>query len=138
MYTGITRSANDVLAQQSQNTSTKSEARLALREMTQIARSLRTSLSENSLEDFGKALHEAWLLKKSLVSSISSDAINEWYETGLKNGAVGGKLLGAGGGGFLLFYAPQDRHRDIVQALPGLQRTPFQLEPQGSKIIYVE
>ncbi len=138
MYTGITRSANDVLAQQSQKTAANREVRSALRTMTQIATHLRDALTSNQLEEFGKSLHEAWMLKKTLVSSISNDQINDWYETALRNGALGGKLLGAGGGGFLLFYAPQELHRNIIEALPGMQHTPFRMEPQGSKIIYVE
>ena len=138
MYTGITRSANDVLAQQSQKTATDPEVRSTLRTMTQIATHLRDALTANQLEEFGKSLHEAWILKKTLVSSISNDRINDWYETALRKGALGGKLLGAGGGGFLLFYAPQELHQVIIEALPGMQHTPFRMEPQGSKIIYVE
>ena len=138
MYTGVTRSAQNVLAQQSQKTTTDPEVRSALRTMTQIATRLRDSLSADCLDEFGKCLHEAWMLKKSLVSGISNDEINEWYEIALRNGALGGKLLGAGGGGFLLFYAPRELHQNIIAALPGMQHTPFRMEPQGSKIIYVE
>ncbi len=83
-------------------------------------------------------LHESWLLKKSLAAAISSERIDGLYERARERGAIGGKLLGAGGGGFLLLYAHPDRHPAIVSALAELLPTPFRLEPQGSKIIYVE
>jgi D-glycero-alpha-D-manno-heptose-7-phosphate kinase len=83
-------------------------------------------------------LHQGWLEKKKLASGISNAQIDAWYERARQHGAIGGKLLGAGGGGFLLLYAPLERHRDIVRAMPELLPVAFRLEPQGSKIIYVE
>jgi D-glycero-alpha-D-manno-heptose-7-phosphate kinase len=83
-------------------------------------------------------LHAGWLEKKKLASGISNPQIDAWYETARRNGAIGGKVLGAGGGGFLLLYAHPDRFVDIMQALPELHPVMFKLEPQGSKIIYVE
>ena len=73
-----------------------------------------------------------------MASNISNSVIDEWYEKARMHGAIGGKILGAGGGGFLLLYAPPERHADIVGALPELRPFPFRFEPQGSKIIYVE
>jgi len=89
------------------------------------------------LNAFGELLHEAWEIKKSLESSISNAEIDDLYERGLRAGALGGKLLGAGEGGFLLFFCEphlQDRLRRELSELPEL---PFQLEPEGSKVIYV-
>jgi D-glycero-alpha-D-manno-heptose-7-phosphate kinase len=83
-------------------------------------------------------LHEGWLLKKSLASSISSSGIDEWYERARKHGAIGGKILGAGGGGFLLLYAHPEYHPAIVSALAELSPVKFRFEPQGSKIVYIE
>ena len=77
-------------------------------------------------------------MKQKLASGISNGRINCWYDTARGHGAVGGKVLGAGGGGFLLLYAPPERHAEIKQALCELPAFPFHFEPQGTKIIYVE
>jgi D-glycero-alpha-D-manno-heptose-7-phosphate kinase len=76
------------------------------------------------------------MAKKSLTGGISNDVIDGWYEKARRAGAVGGKLLGAGAGGFLMFYAPPERHEAITRALK-LRRTDFKFEPQGSRIIFV-
>jgi D-glycero-alpha-D-manno-heptose-7-phosphate kinase len=85
----------------------------------------------------GRILHENWLLKQSITDGISSGQINTWYERALGAGALGGKLLGAGGGGFLLFYAPPEKHDAITSALSDLRCIPFSMEPRGSRIIFV-
>ena len=102
------------------------------------ADALRVALESDDLEAFGEILHEGWMLKKTLASGISNAQIDYWYETGRKHGAKGGKLLGAGGGGFLLFYADKDRRQEIIDALPELRPIGIELEPQGSKIVYIE
>ena len=134
-YTGGTRAARDILVRQSGNT----PARLTeLSHMCQIAHSLREVLTTGrDLNEFGRMLHQAWQLKKSLEPSISNDRIERQYERGLSAGALGGKLLGAGGGGFLLFYCEphlQDRLRAELHELPEM---PFSFEPEGSKVIHV-
>ncbi len=138
LYTGLTRSAEEILWEQQANTTDDEERRKALRMMTQLARELREALQRNDLDGFGELLHQGWLEKKQLASGISTSQIDEWYERARRHGALGGKILGAGGGGFLLLYAPQQRHEAIVCALPELKPTPFRFELQGSKIIYVE
>ncbi len=138
LYTGITRSADDILTEQKVNTQRDSGKRNTLREMTALAGVLREALQEDQLDRFGEILHEAWMLKRGMASGISSGQIDDWYSTARANGALGGKLLGAGGGGFLLMYAPEERHADIITALSGLEAMPFRFEPQGSKIIFVE
>ena len=137
-YTGLTRSADGILKEQSQNAASPGEARAVLSNMKRQADALRASLENDDLQLFGEILHEGWLLKKTLASGISNPSIDEWYAAARANGATGGKLLGAGGGGFLLFDADPDRHDALEAALPGLRRTPFAFEPQGSKIVYVE
>jgi D-glycero-alpha-D-manno-heptose-7-phosphate kinase len=82
-------------------------------------------------------LHENWELKRSIVDAISSSQIDDWYARARKAGATGGKLLGAGSGGFLMFYAPKERHGAIASALEKLRRVEMRFEPQGSKIILV-
>jgi len=138
LYTGMTRSANDVLEEQKANTEKDHNRRQTLRSMTQLAQALREALCQNDLDAFGEILHQGWLMKKDLASGISNGHINEWYERARRHGAIGGKILGAGGGGFLLLYAPREQHSEILSALPALQAIPFRFEPQGSKIIYVE
>jgi D-glycero-alpha-D-manno-heptose-7-phosphate kinase len=138
LYTGVTRSANPILEQQQSNTLASREARSALRTMVQMAQTMRGALCANGLDNFGEMLHESWLLKRSLAPGISTDCIDGWYERARKCGAIGGKILGAGGGGFLMLYAHPEDHAAIVAAIPELVPIPFRFEPQGSKIIYVE
>lgn len=138
LYTGITRSADDVLSEQQRNTQHDPARRQNLRAMTQQATDLRAALCHNDLRAFGELLHEGWVLKRSLASGISSAVIDGWYERARDHGAIGGKILGAGGGGFLLLYAPAERHAEICAALADLRPIPFRFEPQGSKVIYVE
>jgi D-glycero-alpha-D-manno-heptose-7-phosphate kinase len=82
-------------------------------------------------------LHQAWRLKRGLASGVSNEAIDLAYDAALAAGAVGGKLLGAGGGGFLMFLAPPERHDAVRSALGGLRETPFAFAGHGSKIIFV-
>lgn len=138
LYTGVTRSANDVLSVQIQNTERNGPALDDLRRMRNLADQLRDCLCEGKLDGFGETLHAGWTLKKGLAMGISSRSIDAWYDTARRCGAIGGKILGAGGGGFLLLYAHPDRHADICRALPELRPLEFQFEPQGSKIIFIE
>ena len=82
-------------------------------------------------------LDQSWRLKRGLTPGVSNDVIDEAYAAALAAGAEGGKLLGAGGGGFLMFMAPPERHDAIRQALASLRETPFSFAPQGSSIIFV-
>ncbi len=138
LYTGLTRSADAILAEQQHNIETNESRMQAQRDMARLARELRDALSENDLGSFGEILHQGWLEKKRMASTISNPRIDEWYERARQHGAIGGKITGAGGGGFLLLYAPPERHGEILRALPELQPVAIRLEPQGSKIIYVE
>ncbi len=137
-YTGLTRNSEDILATQAQETRSNPNKQAILREMVNLAHQLYRALCENQVDVFGEILHTNWLLKRQLVNSISNDTIDTWYERARSAGAIGGKLMGAGGGGFLLFYAPHQRHQDICRVLPELQPVPFAFSPQGSKVIYVE
>jgi len=138
LYTGLTRSANGILEEQGKNTESDEEKRATLRRMTRLAQELRQALQMNDLNSFGEVLHQGWIEKKKLASGISNSKIDTWYETARQHGAIGGKVLGAGGGGFLLLYAPPECHEEIIRALPELRPVDFNFEPQGSKIIYVE
>jgi D-glycero-alpha-D-manno-heptose-7-phosphate kinase len=88
------------------------------------------------LDDFGKLLNEQWLLKRSMSSKISNDQIDAIYQAGIKAGALGGKLLGAGGGGFMLFYVRPEQQNQVRNALQHLLYVPFRFDHLGSQIIY--
>lgn len=137
-YTGITRSADPILAKQTSNIASQKDKRAIMTEMVMLAGKMQNALNKNNLDVFGEMLHENWILKKQMAEGISNPQIDKWYKLAIKNGAIGGKLLGAGGGGFFLFYAPENRHKKIIDALSGLTYQEFSFEPQGSKIIFVD
>ena len=136
-YTGITRSASAILKSQQAVVARQSAKQKLLQRMVELARQLKAALQNNHAEAFGEIIHENWMLKRSLTTDVSTREIDEWYARARKAGAVGGKLLGAGSGGFLMFYAPRERHDAIARALSELNRMEFVFEPQGSKIIFV-
>lgn len=138
LYTGQTRSAKTILHEQKKNTSKGSSNFSKMEKMVSLASVMHRELSGNKTYNFGRMLDENWNLKKSLASSISSSRIDKWYNTAKKKGAEGGKILGAGGGGFLLLYAKPSFHKGLLKALPNLRAVPFGFENQGSKIIFVE
>ena len=94
------------------------------------------ALKRNNLDDFGRLLHESWLEKKKLSNSISNSSVNDIYNYAIKNGALGGKLLGAGGGGFFLFFVPQFKQKYFIKNLRKLINVPFNFSFEGSKIMF--
>lgn len=135
-YTGTTRSASALLAEQSRNVASDSAKQNALRRMVALVGECRRALQAGDLQAFGEILHENWMLKASLARDISNPQIDDWYQQARHQGAVGGKLLGAGGSGFLLIQAPVDRHQSITDALAHLRRIPMAFERGGSQIIF--
>ena len=133
-YTGATRPASAILSEQKKQMGEKTEM---MRKMKQQSELVRKALVEGNLAEFGKLLHEGWMLKRQLAGSITNQEIDEHYEKAIKAGALGGKLLGAGGGGFLMVYCPPSKQDAVRRALNSLKETTIALEPQGSKIIYV-
>lgn len=136
-YTGITHSAGAVLKNQNENLMTSQEKFQNMCRMTELARAMNDALQHNDLTSFGDILNENWKLKRSMSHGISSDVIDRYYEIAMKAGARGGKLLGAGGGGFLLFYCEKDRQLRLRSALSDLVELPFHMENDGTKVIYV-
>ncbi len=134
-YTGITRSASAILSAQSVESGSDNDKQAALKRMVELVYVMRDELSQGHVDSFGHILHENWSLKKTLTSGISTPAIDEWYAQGMGTGALGGKLLGAGQGGFMMFYAPRERHEDIANAV-GLRQVRFGFEPLGSRILF--
>ena len=136
-YTGITRSASTILKTQQHMVASEKAKQKVLCRMVDFARELKAELQKNNVAAFGEIIHENWVLKRSLTPNVSTSAIDTWYERARQAGAIGGKLLGAGSGGFLMFYAPRERHDAITRALKDLRTMRFGFEPQGSKIIFV-
>jgi D-glycero-alpha-D-manno-heptose-7-phosphate kinase len=134
-YLGTSRSASAILHEQARNL-TESEVFEAQKTMVaQVGIGIQL-LRDGDLDGFGRLLHEAWVLKRTLASKISDSAIDAYYQQGLDAGALGGKLVGAGGGGFLLFYCPPTAQSDFPRAMNRLRRVPFHFEFQGSRIIH--
>lgn len=136
-YTGLTRSASSVLKNQQTAVDSQKKKQNTMRRMVDLAVSLKSELERNNLDAFGEIIHENWELKRSLTAQISNDRIDAWYAAARKAGATGGKLLGAGSGGFMMFYAPKDRHEAITRALKDLRKVDFRFESAGSRIIFV-
>ena len=134
-YTGLKRKASDILTQQKKETANKLDTLTRLRDLA--GRMREVLVGDGDLQTFGKLLHEGWINKRGIVSDITNDTIDNYYERALKAGAVGGKLLGAGGGGFILLYVPEEKQDSVRAELSELKELPVSLEPQGSKIIYV-
>ena len=134
-YTGDVRSANAILAEQKKNISAEDKVR-NLRKMCILAEEMKLALEHNDLSSFGRLLNDGWELKRTLASGISNPAIDKAYETAMKNGALGGKLLGAGGGGFLLFFCEPDKQEQLRVALK-LRPFPFSFEKDGTSVIYI-
>jgi D-glycero-alpha-D-manno-heptose-7-phosphate kinase len=107
-----------------------------LREMKMMARVARDELVAGNLDVLGKLLHQSWILKKQLASTISNDTLDSIYDTARRAGALGGKITGAGGGGFLLLYCPYEKRDYVRAALHPLQELPFVLEQDGTKVIF--
>jgi len=134
-FTGFSRSAPEIAQHQIRDTPARNKELTAMSELTAEALSVLTSTSA-SLDDFGKLLNEQWKIKRSLTSHVSTPEVDQIYETAMKFGALGGKLLGAGGGGFMLFYADHSKQEAIQKSLPDKIFVPFRFEDTGSKIVY--
>lgn len=134
-YTGNQRKASSILSEQKKNVS-REERFNSLKDMTALVDVLASELKSGNIDAMGTLLHENWQMKKSLAGGISNPLLDQAYELALKNGATGGKLLGAGGGGFLLFYCPKPAQEKLCQALSNLRTFDFNFEQEGTNIIY--
>jgi D-glycero-alpha-D-manno-heptose-7-phosphate kinase len=132
-FTGRTRKADHILAEQKNNIAKRLEV---LHNMKNMAYQAREELQKGNLDALGSLLHESWQLKKQLASQISNGEIDNWYNRAMQAGALGGKITGAGGGGFLLLYCRTGKRNAVREALRNLRELPFRLEPDGTKIIF--
>ena len=144
-YTSIERDANSILADQgrkiSKSIATKkpedSSALEAMHKIKQIGYQVKDVLMRGDVDGFGELLHEHWMVKKSVSKQMSSSEIDDWYQHGLKNGALGGKIMGAGGGGFLLLCAGNGKRKSLRKAMEdkGLRYMDFRFDFEGVKIL---
>lgn len=132
-YTGVTRQSSQILSEQKANVNQQIEALLGLKE---LAFKAKEAILNGAFDEFGEILHQGWELKKKLASKITNANIDYIYETARRAGALGGKITGAGGGGFLLLYCPREKQDDVRQALTGYRELPFRFECNGSKVIF--
>lgn len=136
LYTGTKHSASAILKEQGKEMR-RLDKQQVMHKMVEMAYELKDVLEHNQIDDFGRILNEGWLLKRSLANSISNPLVDTLYEQGMEAGALGGKLLGAGGAGFVLFYCPEDKQEAFRAQMSAYTEMPFKFENYGSKIIYM-
>lgn len=136
LYTGTKHSASAILKEQGKEMQ-RLDKQQVMHKMVDMAYELKDVLEHNQIDDFGRILNEGWLLKRSLANSISNPLVDNLYEQGMEAGALGGKLLGAGCAGFVLFYCPEDKQESFRKQMSGYTEMPFKFENYGSKIIYM-
>ncbi len=134
-FTGFTRFSSEI---QKQNEAARKKKTDQLKEMYELVGEAERVLTQKDadLDEFGRLLDYTWQLKKQTGSGVSTDSIDALYEAGMRAGALGGKLLGAGGGGFLLFYVPLEYQKKVAEAMQGLLHIPFCFENEGTKVLY--
>lgn len=137
-YTGETRSASEILLEQKTNVKNDEKKVEFMHKIVSLTFDLKREFMRGNIDALGEILHQSWLYKRELATNITNNRIDEYYELAIRNGALGGKLLGAGGGGFLLFYVKKDRQNDVIFALKNLYRLTFKFETQGTALIYYE
>lgn len=136
-YTGLTHSAGAVLKEQNVNMVSAEDKFNNMIRMTELAYEMRETLVNGDLSRFGDILNENWILKRSMATSISNGVVDKYYDIAMASGAKGGKLLGAGGGGFLLFYCEKEHQARLRSALSDLVELPFSMESGGTKVVYI-
>lgn len=139
-FTGFTRFSSDVQKANQATPETKAAKIERLKEMLRLVDDAQKVLVDQSadLNDFGRLLDHTWKLKRQTGSAVSTSGIDALYDKGMAAGTLGGKLLGAGGGGFLVFYVPKEKQAAVLQAMKDLLYIPFKFENEGTKVIYYE
>jgi D-glycero-alpha-D-manno-heptose-7-phosphate kinase len=137
-YIGGDRSASEILQKQAQDVSASIDKKQALKQMVGLVYALRDELAKGHASSVGEILHENWELKRQLTGGITNAQIDDVYRTAMLNGATGGKLLGAGGGGFMVFSVPQARQPDLRKALAQLREVPFRFDKNGTSIVFYQ
>lgn len=135
-FVGNTRKTGNILSKQNSNMKSGKQYREYMKKIVSLAQDLKSELNQSNIECLGSILHSNWMYKKEMASGITNELINSYYEKAIQNGAVGGKLLGAGGGGFLLFCVEQKNQGQLRNALSDLVEVDFKFDQLGSSIIY--
>lgn len=135
--TGVSRDAREILSEQNKRSNIDSKKEM-LHKMREFAYLSRDALNSSNLRRFGELLHENWEYKKKMASNLSNPIIDNYYNLAISAGAIGGKICGAGGGGFLLFYVEPEKQDKVKKALAELKELQFDFESFGSKIIYID
>ena len=131
---GYPRNASEIAGDWIKNTPRKQKELAAM--LTIVEQAIGTLNDSKELDDFGRLLHETWMIKRRLTPLITNQLVDEVYEAGLDAGALGGKLLGAGSGGFILFFVKPENHDRVREKLKTLLHVPFRFENTGCQIIY--
>lgn len=137
LYVGGEHSASEILKEQSKNMVNAKDKEEGQKKIVDLTIKLKYELEHNNVDAVGKTLHENWLIKKTLASGISNPRFDELYDKAIKNGALGGKLLGAGGSGFFLFYVPKKNQKKFREAMKELPEMEFKFDHQGTTVIFV-
>ena len=134
-FTGFSRFSSQIQEDTKKNIEDKTKTLLMMKDMVDTAENILAD-EKKDLDDFGRLLHETWKLKRSTGNKISTNEIDMIYDKALNAGALGGKLLGAGGGGFMLFYVPDENKENVKKELKDLLQVPFSFENEGTSVIY--
>ncbi len=134
-FTGFSRFSSEIEREKVKVLKDKTAELREMAQMVDIGESILTD-RHGDLDDFGRLLDCAWKLKRGIGNKVSTDSIDSFYKKAMDNGALGGKLLGAGGGGFFIFYAPLERHEELKRALSDMLYVPFRFEDSGTRVLY--
>ncbi len=137
LYVGGEHSASSILKEQSKNMINAKEKEKGQKRIVELTYKLKYELEHNNIDAVGEILHENWIIKKTLASGISNPKFDEWYDKALKAGAKGGKILGAGGSGFFLFYVPEEEQEKFRKEMKDLPEMEFKFDHQGTTVIFV-
>ena len=137
LYVGGEHSASAILKEQSKNMTSAKDKEEGQKRIVELTHELKYELEHNNIDAVGTILDENWKIKKTLANGISNPKFDEWYDKAIKNGALGGKILGAGGSGFFLFYVPEANQKKFREAMKELPEMEFKFDHQGTTVIFV-
>ena len=137
LYVGGEHSASAILKEQSKNMVSAKDKEEGQKKIVDLTYKLKEELEHNNIDAVGKTLHENWLIKKTLANGISNPEFDRIYEKALKAGAIGGKILGAGGSGFFLFYVPEDKQVKFRKEMKELPEMEFKFDHLGTTVLFV-
>lgn len=135
-YTGLKHDANSILDKQQKNLNNDEKKILSQRTLCEMTKSLKKHLEDGDIDYLGECLNKSWEIKKTLTNGISNSKIDQIYQLAIHSGAIGGKLLGAGAGGFMLFYVKPERQNDVRHALSNYQELNFEIDNEGASVVF--